>query len=227
MSQAKTQETALIVFAKRPHIGQGKQRLAADIGPEKAYVIAQLLLERTIETINKWKGPLILSPSTSKDSEWASELCEREVIVIPQLEGQLGQRLEQIDTEVRMLGINECIFIGSDAPLFKLKDLNSVKTALRQDVQVFIPATDGGVVVMASRVAWKGLQTVSWSTKKVCKELKSLGVKQGLSVRLMQKLSDLDDLQSLLEIKAELKAHSKKSKALFHLNNLLKEITYR
>ncbi len=224
MSKSKTPQTALIVFAKRPHIGQGKQRLAADIGPERAFVIAQLLLERTLETVNKWKGPLIISPSCTEDAIWASEQCQREVIVIPQLAGELGQRLEQIDSEVRMLGITQCIYIGTDAPLLSIKDLYAVKKALNDHDQVYLPATDGGVVVMASRIAWKNLDTVTWSTKKVCKELKSLGAKQGLSVKLMQKLSDLDDLMSLNEIKKELNLHSNRSKALFHLKKLINEV---
>ena len=224
MSKLKKAQPALIVFAKRPHIGHGKQRLADDIGQEKAYVIAQLLLERTIETTNKWRGPVIISPSDLEDAQWASELCEREVLVIPQLKGELGQRLEQIDREVRMLGITQCLFIGTDAPLLDIDDLQKVKDALNEDDQVFIPATDGGVIVMASCRPWKNLDSVSWSTKKVCKELKSLGIQQGLTVRLMKILSDIDDLAALNEIKAELKSHTKTSKALFHLNNLLNEI---
>ena len=224
MSKLKKAQAALIVFAKRPHIGQGKQRLADDIGLEKAYVIAQLLLERTIETANKWQGPVIISPSDLDDAQWASELCDRGVIVIPQLIGELGQRLEQIDREVRMLGITQCIYIGTDAPLLDIDDLNKVKDALNQDDQVLISATDGGVVVMASCKPWKNLGTVSWSTNKVCKELKSLGIQQGLTVRLMQKLSDLDDLSSLNDIKIEMKSLRKKSKALSHLNNLLNEV---
>ena len=224
MSKLKKAQAALIVFAKRPHIGQGKQRLAEDIGTEKAYVIAQLLLEKTIETINQWQGPVIISPSDLEDAQWASELCEREVIVIPQFKDELGQRLEQIDQEVRMLGITHCIFIGTDAPLLDIDDLQKVKNALNEDDQVFIPASDGGVVVMASCKPWKNLDTVNWSTKKVCKELKSLGIQQGLTVRLMKVLSDIDDLAALNEIKPKLKSQKKSSRALFHLNNLLNEI---
>ena len=223
MSESKSHQTALIVFAKRPHIGHGKQRLAVDIGSEKAYVIAQLLLERTIEIMNKWSGPLVISPSNIEDTQWAAELCSRELMVIPQLEGSLGKRLEQVDSEVRMLNITDCIYIGTDAPLLKIQDLKAIKQALTKKEQVFLPATDGGVVAMASCVAWKGLQTVTWSTKKVCKELKSLGAKQGLSMQVMQTLSDVDDLVSLNEIKKEIKSRTKQSKALFHLNQLINE----
>jgi len=224
MPQNNNAETAVIVFAKRPHIGQGKQRLAADLGPEKAFVIAHLLLERTIETVNQWQGPLILSPSSVEDSKWASELCQRETIIIPQIQGGLGQRLEQVDRETRMLGIDRCIFIGTDAPLLQINHITQIEDALNTKDQVYLPATDGGVVVMASRKPWANLQTVTWSTKKVCTELKSLGKEQGLSVQILQKLSDMDDLSSLNEIKDELKTYSKNSKSLFYLNNLLQEI---
>jgi len=224
MRKSDKPHTALVVFAKRPHIGHGKQRLAADIGQEKAFVFAQLLLERTIEIVNKWQGTVIISPSSLEDIVWAGNLCERKTIIIPQLGGELGQRIEQVDQEVRMLGFTQCIFIGTDAPLLQIQDLEAVDKAFEDSDQIYLPATDGGVVVMASNKPWKNLQTVTWSTKKVLQELKSLGKEQGLSLQISNKLTDIDDLASLNEIKPELKKLTKRSKALFHLNNLITEI---
>jgi len=196
MSENTPEKTALIVFAKRPQLGQGKQRLAAEVGIKTAYAVAQHLLNITSILMQSWNASLVISPSETQDSAWANELVERANISIPQRSGSLGERLEQIDREVRMLGYTRLIFIGSDAPLLSAQHLKQVESALLQYKQVFIPATDGGVVLMASSVRWRKLTQVDWSTEKVFTQLKSLAIQQGLSVKLYQQQSDLDDLAS-------------------------------
>lgn len=205
MSPLKPINTALIVFAKRPQLGQGKQRLARDIGDEtgeeKALAVAEQLLQLTLEMVRSWTDALIISPSEYGDSEWACDLAKRAVIAIPQQTGSLGQRLEQIDREVRMLGYTDLIFIGTDAPLLTIEQLKQIKFNLSRYDQVFMPASDGGVIVMASRVPWSGLEQVNWSTEKVFMQLKSLAVQQGLSVQIRSEQTDLDDLQAYKVLK--------------------------
>lgn len=204
MNNPELPGTALIIFAKRPHPGQGKQRLANEIGVDKAFQAAEILLQLTLNIVENWKSTLIISPSDQSDSEWACELAQRAVIVIPQKTGSLGQRLQQIDHEVRMLGYTKLIFIGSDAPLLKLEDIEAVQASLDNYDQIFIPASDGGVVLMASRVPWSGLTQVKWSTEKVFPTLKSLAIQQGLCFQIKPEQTDLDDLKSFTVLKPEL-----------------------
>lgn len=209
MKRAAPDQTALILFAKRPHIGHGKQRLAEEIGVDKALEVANVLLEITLDTLTEWPDTLVISPSEQSDSVWACGLLDRVLISIPQKHGTLGARLEQIDREVRMLAYRHLIFIGTDAPLLSCTELNKVKASLEQYDQVFIPASDGGVVLMASRVPWSGLEQVPWSTEKVFMTLKSLAIQQGLSVQILKGQTDLDDMESFNKLKPQLIKHNK------------------
>ncbi|MBT8141502.1 MAG: DUF2064 domain-containing protein [Gammaproteobacteria bacterium] len=196
LETSKPEKCAVIVFAKRPRIGQGKQRLAAEIGQQAAFEVATLLLEQTLGMLEQWQGALVVSPSEIEDSDWASQLLQRPVIVIPQHSGGLGERLQQIDNEVRLLGYSSLIFIGSDAPLLSVEQLRSVEKNLDNYAQVFIPAQDGGVTLMASNKPWMNLESVSWSTDKVFSQLKSMCIKQGLNLQIRPSMYDLDDLDA-------------------------------
>ena len=185
-------KTALIIFAKRPALGNGKQRLAHETSKEIAFEIAKNLLQTTLSTVKNFDGDIVISPSTAKDSEWSHALLERPCISIPQREGKLGTRLMQVDREVRMLGYTNNIFIGTDAPTLSLKHIKQVKDHLQHYQQAFIPATDGGVVLMASCVPWSKLEQIEWSTEKVFMQLKSITVQQGLSCLLYTSPSPRD-----------------------------------
>lgn len=195
---------ALIIFAKRPALGQGKQRLALETSKEVAFSVAQALLENTLKAAEKIKYDIILSPSSSEDVEWAHALLRRNVICIPQRDGDLGERLLQIDREVRMLGYGKTIFIGTDAPTLTANDVKTASSALDLYQQVFIPASDGGVVLMASRKPWAQLDKIEWSTEKVFSQLKSIAVARGLSVRILETQTDLDDLSAYRELRQQL-----------------------
>ena len=64
----------LVVFCRRPALGVGKQRIAAEMGKEKALEAATLLLEATLEDARNWSGPVFLSPAAPQDRSWAAQL---------------------------------------------------------------------------------------------------------------------------------------------------------
>ncbi len=47
----------LVVFCRRPALGVGKQRIAAEMGQEKALEAAKLLFEAALEDARNWSGP--------------------------------------------------------------------------------------------------------------------------------------------------------------------------
>lgn len=189
-------KTALIIFAKRPALGVGKQRLAKETRRLTAFLVAKELLKTTLNTVSNFTGDIIISPSNESDIEWSHTLLERSTLCIPQKDGGLGQRLMQVDKEARMLGYRKTIFIGTDAPCLSLDDINKTSDTLNQYGQAYIPASDGGVVLMANKKAWKSLDTVAWSTEKVFSQLKSIAIANGLSFRSFEQQTDLDDLEA-------------------------------
>lgn len=73
--------------------------------------------------------------------------------ILPQVAGNLGQRLNALDQTLRAQGMECLVFIGSDAPGLDAADYAATRAALQHNDVVLIPALDGGVVLMASRCA--------------------------------------------------------------------------
>ena len=106
----------LVLFCRRPALGNGKQRLARTLGAARALAIASALLECALEDAAEWPGELVIAPASPEDVPWAEGLLARPARVEPQCEGNLGQRLSALDAALRARGCQHVMFIGSDAP---------------------------------------------------------------------------------------------------------------
>lgn len=192
---------ALVLVCKRPSLGVGKQRLVASLGREKARQIAQALLNCALEDAKSWPGPLVIAPASKEDHEWAASLLPASTIrVQPQTIGNLGQRLNELDGKLRNEGLEQLVYIGSDAPLLTKGDYADCRAALQHHDTVLIPATDGGVALMASSHAWPVLTNLPWSTDQLGAALIDCCRSTGQSVAILEQRSDVDELKDCLEL---------------------------
>jgi rSAM/selenodomain-associated transferase 2/rSAM/selenodomain-associated transferase 1 len=159
-------DCVLVIFCRRPTLGIGKQRIAAELGQPAALHIAHLLLAATIEDTRSWPGKVILAPANREDVSWAKALIP-EVTVIPQPEGNLGQRINHVDTLARSQGARKVLFVGSDAPGMEPDDLTAAATSLNTHDAVFIPAADGGITLMGATKSWPTLGSLAWETSEL------------------------------------------------------------
>lgn len=67
----------LVLLCKRPALGIGKQRLAANVGTEIALQIAEALLACALEDVQAWTGNIIIAPADIKDREWVKDICKQ------------------------------------------------------------------------------------------------------------------------------------------------------
>jgi hypothetical protein len=126
-------KAALVLVCKRPASGRGKQRLAASMGREAANCIAEALLACSLEDAQDWPGPVVIAPSHAADYVWAGGLLpyrRQKIRVQPQTVGNLGQRLNALDSVLRHGGLDQLIYIGSDAPALAAADYTAVREAL-------------------------------------------------------------------------------------------------
>lgn len=188
---------ALVLFCRRPAHGVGKQRLARTLGEARALAIATALLECALEDVVEWPGALVISPACPEDLAWAGGLVTRPKRLILQPEGNLGQRLRQVDAETRRLGFDRVLFIGSDAPSLQLGDLLAAADALAEADVVLIPAADGGVALMASRTAWPDLAGLPWSEASLADELERECRAEGRRVVRLASTYDIDEESDL------------------------------
>lgn len=153
----------LVIFCRRPALGSGKQRIAATMGRQKALELSRLLLATTLEDAAEWAGPVIISPANQSDRLWAQALLPG-ATVIPQPEGNLGDRIGHIEKQIRQRGGERIIFIGSDSPALNPAAITEAAERLRTNEFVFIPAKDGGVTLMGSAMPWPPLEHLPWGT---------------------------------------------------------------
>jgi rSAM/selenodomain-associated transferase 1 len=189
--------SVLVVFCRRPRLGQGKQRLARALGATDALAIAQALLECALEDAAAWPGGLVIAPEHPAEARWAASLLERAATVQPQPPGNLGERLNAVDAAVRRLGVERVLFIGSDAPSLTLSDLLAAQAALDGSDVVLVPAQDGGVTLMGSRRAWPDLAPLPWSEPTLGQTLEECCHSHGRSVTRLADSYDVDEVSDL------------------------------
>ena len=184
---------ALVLFCRRPLRGEGKRRLARTLGDTRAFAVAKALLKCALEDVADWPGPLFLSPARAEDAPWAAQQVSRAVRVLPQPEGNLGERIAAVDALVRDDGCDRVLFIGSDAPSLRPAHLVAAADALEGSDVVLMPSADGGVTLMGSRVRWPDLAGLPWSEAGLGEALAQLCRGAGLGVALLEGSYDVDE----------------------------------
>lgn len=201
---SSTDLPVLVIFCKRPLPGQGKQRIAATLGTELAYEIATALLQCALEDARDWPGPVVLSPVSDADQGWAADLLERDCLVVPQCDGNLGQKLNFVDSKVREMGYRRLLFIGTDAPEHRAEHYRALTDLLLADQVALRPAADGGVTAMGSVAAWPDLSQLPWSTETLGDSLAELCRVSGFQVAFSEPGYDVDNQADLIRLKRSL-----------------------
>jgi len=209
-------DAVLVLFCRRPRLGEGKQRLARALGACAAVTISRALLDCALEDAAAWPGALVIAPYGTADATWAAGLLARAVAVQPQPGGNLGERLSAVDAAVRALGHERLLFIGSDAPSLTVPDLSAAAAALERSDVVIAPARDGGVTLMGARCGWPDLAPLPWSEPSLGRALESACRARGLSVTQMAPSYDVDEASDLATARRALAADSRPARRRLH-----------
>lgn len=218
------QQATLVLLFKRPLIGQGKQRLAATLGAEAACYLAEGFLNCALEDLNHWQGSVVLAPASESDRDWAQQLLV-DVEVMPQAEGNLGQRIIALDKQLADKGYRQRIYIGSDAPMLTPKHYHQIGRQLLETEVVLSSADDGGVTIMATRVLWPdSLSDLPWSTGQLGQALALCCQQQGQRVSYVESGYDIDIESDLIRLADDLMADFRpaRQQLLQRLETLLK-----
>jgi len=214
-----TKLPALVLVCKRPVLGQGKQRLARHLGLEVTQRVAEALLACAVEDACNWPGPVIIAPASQYDDDWAialSRSIQSPVMVVPQVSGNLGQRLNTLDQTLRSQGIDQLVYIGSDAPGLSMADYSTVRETLQQYNTVLKPAVDGGVVLMSSCCPWPELSDLPWSTDKLAMTLTDTCRVAGHSVNILGQGYDVDELDDFMRLISQLAKDQRPARRTLH-----------
>lgn len=180
-------ERQLAVMARRPVVGQGKRRLAAEIGDLAAHRFQRVVLGRLLQRLgasSDWRLWLALTPDEPRHFPGAQH-------VIGQGEGDLGVRMTRLAHD---LPPGPLVIIGSDIPGIAHSDIAAAFGLLERADAVVGPAPDGGYWLIGFSPAQRAhlpFSGVRWSTHDARADtLRNLA---GRRVALLRELEDVDD----------------------------------
>lgn len=190
----------LYIFAKAPVMGRAKTRLAADIGVVHAKRLYRAMMGEVLRNVQdpRWDTVLAVTPPSALGHvpDWQG------VSQIAQVPGSLSPRLATI-----FLRKGPTIVIGTDCPQVTAADIGDAFAELKSQSVVFGPASDGGFWLMGANGPLKRdfFDGVRWSHEQT---LSDVADRTDGAFGVLRKLTDVDDLQALRQLKAS-RARSK------------------
>ena len=182
---------AIAVFAKAPVAGEVKTRLVATLGAEGAARLHQVLVERALATALAARlGPVTLWCAPETSHPFFLWCAKRFGVELRRQEGSdLGERMHHAFAQAA----DPLVLIGSDCPAMDARDLVAAAEALRTDDAVFVPAEDGGYVLVGlARADARVFADVPWSTARVMATTRDRLREAGLRWRELPELWDVD-----------------------------------
>lgn len=183
----------VICFIKNPEAGKVKTRLAKDLGDQEALEVYHRLLKYTREVLDplQVRKKRYFSNRIEKLPYWEDNGYESRV----QSGGNLGARLA-VTFSTELSKSEKVIIIGSDCAELKTRHIKEALDALESNEVVIGPARDGGYYLIGLRKFIPGLfEDMPWSEPQLLEETLSFLDKKGHSYKLIEELSDVDDLK--------------------------------
>lgn len=202
--RVRTEAVDIAIFARAPLAGQAKTRLIPALGAAAA---ARLQRRLTLHALDLARcaatGKVTLWCAPDRQQRFFRALHERRRIETRSQTGKnLGQRMANAFTE----HAGALLLIGTDCPALSAGHLRAAADALHDGHDaVFIPAEDGGYVLVGLRCPQPGLfEGIDWGTDKVMAQTRERLAALGLRWVEPTTLWDVDrpaDLHRLAALK--------------------------
>ncbi len=187
------------MFAKHPDHVAVKTRLARTIGRDQAHQVAQILNQFLLRKLGGapiyWE--IVAWPPESIDS-FRSEAGDAWKVV-PQSDGDLGDRMSNWFHAAFGAG-NQCaIAIGADCPFVETGHIQQAAKLLKEGNDLVLgPAEDGGYwLVGMSRRPDSLFSNIEWGTAHVLEATVRNAKAAGWKTAFLERLRDIDELDDL------------------------------
>lgn len=195
----------IAVFAKAPVPGRVKTRLAADLGDERAARLAASLTTHALAmAVGAAMGPVELWCSPDAKHPFFGECAARFGVNLREQRGaDLGERMQVAIGDALAAG-SPVLLIGSDCPALDAAILERAAAALGRHDAVFVPAEDGGYVLvgMARRVAG-AFDGIAWGRDTVMQQTRERLVRAHARWQELEPLWDVDRPEDYARMRRE------------------------
>ncbi len=187
----------LYIFAKAPHLGKVKTRLAAGIGKVHALRIYRAMTAKILREMQdpRWDTVLYVTPDDCAYANFGG-LWPQNLPRFMQNGGGLSERSARL-----FRGKGPVITIGTDIPAMRRSDIAAGFKALKKNDAVIGPALDGGfyLIGLNAPVDPELFTGVRWSHAQTRKDM--CAAIDG-RIAFLRALEDVDDLAGHLRHKA-------------------------
>ena len=186
----------LIIFTRNPELGKVKTRLAKDVGDQSALEIYEFLLKHTVSVTKDLE--------LTKEVHYSEEIQHNDIwdediyIKKKQIEGGLGEKMEQAFLSGFKKGYKNIIIIGSDLYDLNREELEEAFKALETFEYVLGPAEDGGYYLLGMNIFnEKIFKNKAWGTDTVLRD--TLIDLKDQQIWLLDEHNDIDVYEDIKE----------------------------
>ena len=193
----------LIIFGRYPVPGRTKTRLIPALGPAGAADLQRQLTEKIVATAEAFA--LQRGVNVEVCFEGGSEQKMRrwlgpDLSLSRQAPGDLGTRIYTAFLAAFQRGCSRAVLIGTDIPELRADHLRQAFDALSENDLVIGPSRDGGYWLIGLNRPARLFEGIKWGTKVVLGQTLALANGQGLSVKELDYLTDIDTEEELKEL---------------------------
>jgi rSAM/selenodomain-associated transferase 1 len=189
----------IIVFARAPVPGATKTRLIPALGAEGAALLHRRLVRRMLaEAVASGLGPVDLYCTPDASHPFFAQCAgEFGVGLVMQSGADLGDRLcHAFDQSLAQA--RHVLVVGSDIPALTAQHLRLARAALDAKDAVYVPAEDGGYVLVGLKQPQPVLfQRIDWGGAQVMAQSRQRAAGAAVSLAELETLWDLDRPEDL------------------------------
>jgi rSAM/selenodomain-associated transferase 1 len=193
-------QSGLIIFAKKPLLGQVKSRLQPQISPEISLEIYRFFVEETLEKVKALSNVSIwLGCFPDQNDPWFLELSRKFQLRLFNQEGEdLGARMAQAFERLTREKIRKKVIIGTDSPHLPLHFIQSAFEHLEKTPVILGPSRDGGYYLLGLSGDPPSLfDGIAWSTDSVLKSTIRRLEDKNIPFKLLPEWYDIDQFEDL------------------------------
>jgi rSAM/selenodomain-associated transferase 1 len=202
---------ALVLMAKAPIPGEAKTRLAANLGDETAARIHQAFLETSLETARAACEVIALMAPDQRHAEGLESLVPRGVEVWAQQRPGLMAGISEAFERATAAGASDVIVGETDSPNLPERHVLAAFELLERPGSGIVlgPCADGGyylvgAVGLNAATARALFEGEAYESSTICRRTAERARELGLWVALAPEWYDVDTIQELQRLRAEL-----------------------
>ncbi len=196
-------------MTKVPDVAEVKTRLRPILSHDQCSSLAKCFLLDMVAKAEHICGNVIVAFSPKSGRQQLRDIIGEGLQIVPQEEGDLGERLVAVIDKAFALGFGPVIMTGTDSPTLPYEYIaNAIEyLQIHENGITLGPTDDGGYYLIGVSKKLDGIfQDVTWSSDKVfAQTISNIKKIEGIDLLTLPQWYDVDEPDDLIRLQAELR----------------------